>query len=204
MQVFESNQLWNFDVVDAANPYFQYKFSKRLGKADRPKGAGIYVWVANLKDGTKFVCYTGSYKNNKGLDDVYGQRWSMHIYSKTHRGVFFGFDSERKFSKRHLPIYEKYGFEVKPEWFEARFTKSGSQAAANRTEFSLKYWDELDMTNPFTILWFPSELDGKEIERRETQQLNPVVNAEINKEWDASKSTMSIDETVELVEKVMS
>ena len=206
MQKFESKELWNFEIVNPNNPYFQYKFTKRLSKHEKPKGAGIYVWIANLNDGTSKVCYTGSYKNSKNNNKVYDDRWHPHIHSKTHRGGFgkaFGFGSKKKWVERFLPLYKKYGFNTDVKIFEQRFTSSGSQASVNRCEFSLKHWNLLNMENPFTIYWFPSELDAKEIDHRELTQINPVVNGEINEEYNSEKQTMNINDTIEHIKKVL-
>lgn len=201
MEVYESNKLWDIKQVDNGNPVFNYLFHKHPERTSKPIGKGIYMWVANLLDGTKLVCYTGSYKNNKGYNKVLEDRWQNHINSKTHRGIKLGFGTDQKFIKRFKPIFEQYNIPHSPEIMEGHITKSFAQSTANRAHFSFKYWDLLDMSNPFTIYWFATELDAKEIERIELEKINPVINGEINDEYDSTRPTMSVVDALDLIKK---
>lgn len=200
MYKYESKDLWNFEVVNASHPYFKYKFTRRKD-FDRPTGNGIYMWVANLIDGTKFVCYTGKYVGNK--DKVYEMRWCYHINSKTHKGVDIGFGNEQKFLKTFKPILEEFGADTSLELFEGKLKQGPAQAAKNRTRFSLKYWDTLDMNNPFTIYWFPVDKPTDDISYLEAKVINPKVNGEINNEYNSEVPTLSVEDAIKFIEKTL-
>lgn len=200
MEVYESNKLWNIKKVDNGNPMFNYLFHKHPERTSKPIGKGIYMWVANLLNGTKLVCYTGSYKNRQGKNKVLEDRWQMHINSKTHRGVKLGFGTDKKFETRFKSIFEEFGMPYTDNVMEGHITKSFAQSTANRARFSFKYWNSLDMSNPFTIYWFATDKDASDIERIELEKINPVVNGEINDEYNPCQPTMTVDEAVELIE----